>query len=66
MKDFITKINPKVNSSEYKVNVRSRADHIAQSMAVSDEEESEAAILSSLAKQDLCTSKPDNKGRKSK
>lgn len=44
-----------------KVNVRWRADHKAQSMVVSDEEESEAAILSSLAKQDLCTRKPDKR-----
>jgi hypothetical protein len=56
----IMKSNPKVNRSEYIVNVRWRADHIVQSMAVPDEEASEAAVLSSLAKKDLCTSKPEN------
>jgi hypothetical protein len=44
----IMKINPKVNSLEYIVNLRWRADHISQSMAVPDEAVSEAAILSSL------------------
>jgi len=42
------KVNPKVNSSEYIVNLRWRADHISQSMVVPDEAVSEAAIVSSL------------------
>lgn len=53
-------------TGQNKVNLRWKADHKAQSMVVSDEEEFEAAILSSLAKQDLCTSKPDKRRWKPK
>jgi len=49
-----------------KVNLRWRADHKSQSMDVSDEVEFEAAISFLLARQDLCTRKPDQRQWKQK